>query len=586
MLVIKNKIENGRGRMAEGSRFAAAKSHPLFSLFQPCFLLLLALAIFLAGCGPPGPRALLKGEKLLSNGDYPGAVTALKTATSLMSTNAQAWNYLGVAYQHAGQPADAVLAYQRALTLDRDLVEAHYNLGCLWLEQNKPDVAKTEFTAYVLRRSKDPEGWTQLGMALLRLRDLTAAEKSFNTALAIDASAGGALNGLGLAQMQRGRPRDASQYFAAAKRAQPDYAPSLLNLATVARQYLHDNALALQNYRAYLALTPRRPDWEQVNAIADNLEQAMDVAANPSGSNRQTASAQPRSSPVTGSPTLARSNPGSSYEPETVPSQPASASAEAPASFASGQASRNQTNERSGVLRQINPLNWFRNAAPEPKVTQPASSNSNNNQVKPAPAPAAGNLTAFGTPMHPQTKPVRLVQPAPPSFPRYLYLSPPAPRPGNRSAAGNAFARAQRFEQDRQYLDALESYREAARLDPGWFEAQYNCGVMAYRLGDFNESLPAYEMALAIQPDSVGARYNFALALKAAGYVTDAVNELKTILMSKPDDVRAHLALGNLYAQQLYDMPQARAQYLRVLQLDPRNAQAADIQFWLSSNPP
>jgi tetratricopeptide (TPR) repeat protein len=548
----------------------------------------LMLAIFLAGCGPPGPRALLKGEKLLSHGDYPGAVAALKTAASLMSTNAQAWNYLGVAYQHAGQPADAALAYQRALTLDRDLVEAHYNLGCLWLEQNKPDVAKTEFTAYVLRRSKDPEGWTRLGMAQLRLRDLVAAEKSFNTALTLDANAAGALNGLGLAQVQRGRPREASQYFAAATRAQPDYAPALLNLATVARQYLHDNALALQNYRAYLALTPHRADWEQVNAIADNLEQAMSGTARLSGSNRQTASGPPRSSPKTGSPALARSNPGSFREPEPEPvrAQPAPAPVETPGSLASGAAPERQTNAKPGVLHQINPLNWFRNAAPEPTATPPASSNSNNHQVKPAPAPGTSNLTAFGTPLHPQTKPVRLIQPAPPSFPRYLYLSPSSPRPGNRTAASGAFARAQQFEQDKQYRDALDSYREAARLDPSWFEAQYNCGVMAYRLGDFNESLPAYEMALAIQPDSAGTRYNFALALKEAGYVTDAVNELKKILASKPDDVRAHLALGNLYAQQLYDVPQARAQYLRVLQLDPRNAQAADIQFWLSSNPP
>lgn len=548
----------------------------------------LMLAIFLVGCGPPGPRALLKGEKLLSNGDYSDAVAALKAATSLMSTNAQAWNYLGVAYQHAGQPANAALAYQRALTLDRDLVEAHYNLGCLWLEQNKPNVAKTEFTAYVLRRSKDPEGWTQLGLASLRQRDLTAAEKSFNTALAIDSNAAGALNGLGLAQMQRGRPRDASQYFAAAKRAQPDYAPALLNLATVARQYLHDNALALQNYRAYLALTPHRADWEQVNVIADALEQTMNGAANPPGSNRQVASVPMRSSSTTGTPTLARSSPDSSdeSEPETVRTQSAPAPEETFGPLASGGTPRKQTNGRPGVLQQINPLNWFRNASPEPKVTQLASSNSNNNQVKPAPTPNASNLTAFGTPMHPQTKPVRLIQPAPSAFPRYLYLSPSSPRPGNRPAASRAFAQAQQFEQDKQYLDALDSYREAARLDPGWFEAQYNCGVMAYRLGDFNESLPAYEMALAIQPDSVGARYNFALALKEAGYVTDAVNELKKILVSKPDDVRAHLALGNLYAQQLYDVPQARAQYLRVLQLDPGNAQAADIQFWLSSNPP
>ncbi len=153
-------------------------------------------------------------------------------------------------------------------------------------------------------------------------------------------------------------------------------------------------------------------------------------------------------------------------------------------------ASGRQSNARPGVFQQINPMNWFRNASPAPKVTPPASSNPNNNPAKPAPKPRASNLTAFGTPMHPQTKPVRLVQPAPPSFPRYLYLSPAPPGPGNRPAAGRAFAQAQQFERDKQYLDALDSYREAARLDPGWFEAQYNCGVMAYRLGDFNESLP------------------------------------------------------------------------------------------------
>jgi tetratricopeptide (TPR) repeat protein len=110
--------------------------------------------------------------------------------------------------------------------------------------------------------------------------------------------------------------------------------------------------------------------------------------------------------------------------------------------------------------------------------------------------------------------------------------------------------------------------------------------VLAYRLGDFDQSLPAYEMALALRPDSADARYNFALALKAAGYVTDAVNELNKILASRPGDVRAHLALGNLYARQMYDLTRARTQYLRVLQLDPRNSQAADIQFWLSANPP
>ena len=179
-----------------------------------------------------------------------------------------------------------------------------------------------------------------------------------------------------------------------------------------------------------------------------------------------------------------------------------------------------------------------------------------------------------------------MVQPAPPPFPRYLYLSPRKLPAGDRRTASGAFTRAREFEQNSRWLDALQSYRQATELDPGWFEAQYNYGVIAFRLRNFNQSLAAYEMALAIQPDSVDARYNFALALKAAGYVPDAVDELIKILAVNPDEMRAHLALGNLYAQQLYEPAQARQHYLKVLQLDPRNPQAPDIQFWLSSNPP
>ena len=168
--------------------------------------------------------------------------------------------------------------------------------------------------------------------------------------------------------------------------------------------------------------------------------------------------------------------------------------------------------------------------------------------MTPLPPPASDNNRASSTPLPPanssaptQTasasapapvvapKPVKIVQPAPPVFPRYLYLSPRKPQAGDRRTASGAFTRAREFEQDSRWLDAMQSYRQATELDPGWFEAQYNYGVIAFRLRNFNQSLAAYEMALAIQPDSVDARYNFALALKAAGYVTDAVNELKKI---------------------------------------------------------
>ncbi len=157
------------------SRRSAGGLSPSFILHVRV-LLLLAFAVFISGCAPPGPRALVAGKKLLDRGDYAGAVAQLKTATALLATNAAAWNYYGVALQHAGQSADAALAYQNALRFDRDLVEAHYNLGCLWMEQDKPDAARTEFTAYTLRRNNTPDGWLKLGAAQLELHDLHSAE--------------------------------------------------------------------------------------------------------------------------------------------------------------------------------------------------------------------------------------------------------------------------------------------------------------------------------------------------------------------------------------------------------------------------
>jgi len=181
--------------------------------------------------------------------------------------------------------------------------------------------------------------------------------------------------------------------------------------------------------------------------------------------------------------------------------------------------------------------------------------------------------------------PVVIVPPAPVNFPRYNYLSPRRPAAGDRRAASGAFTQARLAEENEKLTEALRDYREAAALDPAWFEAQYNAGVLAHRLHNYATALASYETALALQPDSVDARYNFALVLKSAGYVPDAADELKKILAAHPAEVRAHLALANLCAQSLHDPVQARQHYLKVLELDPKNPQTSDIRFWLAANP-
>ena len=600
-------MENGNIRQWAGFHLPS-------SIFHFRFLVPLALAIFILGCSPSGPRALLKGKKFLDCGDYTGAVTQLKMATSLLATNAPAWNYLGLAYHHAGRPADAVVAYQRALALDRDLIEAHYNLGCLWLEQNKPDLASTEFTTYTLRRGNAPEGWLKLGLAQLRLQQPAGAEKSFNTALYLNSSNAEALNGLGLVNVQRGRPRDAAQDFSAALKARPDYAPAILNLATVAQQYLRDNKLALQYYRAYLVLTPRPANWDEVNAVAQNLEQPATVATanQPASSARPNPAPPPANASGAKTQTTGTAHPAASARPQPnarSASNPPPPQAEPPVEVVNVQpepvivATPDQTApvaatpgkptssgapaEKSSVWHKLNPVNWFHSSTPEKTYAEDG--------VTPLPSPGAAN-TANPAPTLPvsavsstpaaEARPIKIVAAAPPVFPRYLYLSPRKPKPGDRARATSAFNQAQGDEKESRWSDAMNAYQQAAEADPGWFEAQYNFGVLSYRLHNYLPALAAFETALAIRPDSVDARYMFALTLKAAGYVPDAVYELGKILKANPDEVRAHLALGNLYAQQMHDVARARQHYLKVLALDPGNAHASDIQFWLSSNPP
>src|SRR6266481_4401037 len=149
-----------------------------------CITLSLAAVTLVTACSPPGPRAVLEGKRLLERGEYARAIEELRNATQLLPTNALAFSYLGLACQQAGQNAEAERAYLRALALDHDLTEVHYDLGCLWLGQsNKLEQAKAELTAFTLRRANSVDGWLKLGEVQLRSHELTAAEKSLSEAL-------------------------------------------------------------------------------------------------------------------------------------------------------------------------------------------------------------------------------------------------------------------------------------------------------------------------------------------------------------------------------------------------------------------
>ena len=543
---------------------------------------LLAFTVVLGGCTPAGPRALLRGERLLNEGQYPEAVEQLKQAVQLQSTNALAWNYLGLACHYAGDMTNAVQAYQQALKLNRDLVETHFNLGCLWLEQNRLENAKAEFSAFTLRRGNSVAGWLKLGSAQLRSRELVTAEKSFNEVLRLSPQNPEALNGLGLIQIQRNRPNEAAQFFNSALQQQPDYAPALLNLAIVSQASLNNRPLALQKYREYLALPARPANWEAVNAAASALDQdikgvsrpTLTAATTPPVSNA--APARPASNllvrasvPVKPEPTSSVARPVQVATTKVAsPPEARVASDVSPVNAGNVQADTNwdepPKNAKPGFFQKL----FHASPKESPKVTAiPASPGER-------PKAVSESSTSAGT-----AAPVLM------NIARYKYHSLPKPAPGNRLAAEKFFLQGLQSQRAGELPAAMQAYNRAAALDPAYFEAYYNLGLAATAAGDIPQALSAGEYALAIRPESTEARLNFAQLLKQVNFYFDAANELATVLSKSPNEARAHLALGNLYAQQFHQTTQAREHYLKVLENDPRNSQAPAIREWLVANP-
>jgi Flp pilus assembly protein TadD len=600
----------------------------------------IALLVLLSGCTPAGPRALLEGKRLIEKGQYPEAVLKLKAATTLFSgTNAVAWEYLGLAYQYSGAVAEADWAYQRALALDHDLSEVRFNRGCLWLAENKLEAAKGEFTAYTLRRPNAAEGFLKLGTTQLRAREPSAAEKSFNEALRLSPQNPEAMNGLGLAKLQRGRAAEAAQCFESALKQQPDYRPALLNLAIVSHQYLRDRQLALQKYREYLALKPAPANADALADTVRQLEQELNPpvrhpvtnappplsleasVSKPPATNvtrkvsapkpeaaatipkpaatsppkaetaaslpKPVATKMPKPAPIVAAvpaatvevpkpaaePAPARpQEPPTSAPPTLVsPAEPVINTSSAPATAAPPKVAKRS------FLQRINPFNLFRSEDQTPVPITPLGPAAHSPQTGAVSTTAAEAESLDPVPSGP-----------PPQGPsgRYAYRSPPAPPAGNRDEAERSFNQAVKAYQAHRLSEAMRAYRQATREDPSFYKAHYNLGLVATESGNLTLALASYETALAIEPAALDARYNFALVLKQANFLTDAALELEKLLATYPNDARANLALGNLYAQQFNQPAKARAYYLKVVEVEPQNPNANAIRYWLRDHSP
>jgi tetratricopeptide (TPR) repeat protein len=565
-------------------------------------VLAVILVASLTACGPPGARDLHKGERLIQNGDFAGAIPVLNEGVQILHdappvVQANAWNLLGLAYHGAGQADAASRAYLQALKLDRNLWAVDYNLGCLRLEQTNYPGAIDYLTTYTTSHPKDINGFLLLGRARLRLamehagpektrqQQLENARQDFEYAEHLRSTAE-ACNALGLIALQRRSsgtdPVKASvSYFKLALQVEPHYPPALLNLAIVQQQ--SEPRQALETYREYFALQPAPPQAKEVEKLAHQLDldlrisivtqHASPPSATPINSGRSRQMPAPvenqvsKPAPPPTNKTAPRQKPAASLQLSASPSNPPPASSPpAPAArtnppgdaanpsadvtAAETPAVQPPEERKTSLAQKLNPFNWFSGKSKKTEVTE--------------------------TPIPPEAG----------SADRYTQRLPVTPIPGDRKLAERLTSEGRQAEHQSNRAEAMRDYQEAVKADPTYYKAELSLGLAAIDAKDYPTALDALGHAVTLQANSADARYAFAWVLGKRGFYQDAANELETLLSAHPDEVRARLLLGNYYADNLGQPKLAREQYLKALELiDTQSSQAATIRAWLDQHP-
>ena len=148
----------------------------------------LVVLVFAAGCQPHGLEALQRGDQLLEARKPAEAIPLLEVAATDLPGDARAWNFLGLAYHAVGRRPDALKAYLMALRQDRNLFDAHFNLGGLYFEDGNWVEAERSLRVFLAVESNRNRAvaWNLLGQCEWQLHKWDDAERSLSTAARLD----------------------------------------------------------------------------------------------------------------------------------------------------------------------------------------------------------------------------------------------------------------------------------------------------------------------------------------------------------------------------------------------------------------
>jgi tetratricopeptide (TPR) repeat protein len=121
--------------------------------------------------------------------------------------------------------------------------------------------------------------------------------------------------------------------------------------------------------------------------------------------------------------------------------------------------------------------------------------------------------------------------------------------------------------------EAIRSFKQAIRINPGYVKAHYALGVTYRKSGMYKEAIKAYEQAIRIIPDFADAHNNLGVAYVKSGMYKEAIQACEQAIRIDPDFAKAHNNLGTAYDKSgMYK--EAFDAYKQAIRIDPDFAKA------------
>ena len=406
------------------------------------------------------------------NGQYGDAEKLAISITEQFPGHQFGWKVIGALLEKTGRKSEALNANQKAVHLEPEDAEAHYNLGNTFMGLGRLEEAEASYKQTIALKPDFVLALSNLGLTLQALGRLEEAEASYRQAIAMKPDYAEAHSNLGNTLKELGILEESEASYRQAVALKPNYAEAHSNLG-VTLQTLGRLEEAEASYRQAIALEPNYAEaHSNLGATLKELGRLEEAEA----SYRQAVALKPNSAGVHSNLGVTLTELGRLKEAEASCRQ---AIALEP-NYAEAHSNLGATLKELGKLEEA-----------EASYKQTIA-------LKPDYVEAHNNLGIT-------LRELGRLEEAEASYRQAIALKPDYAEA--HSNLGNTLKDLGRLE------EAEASYRQAIALKPDYAEAHNNMGITLQELGRLEEAEASVRQAISLKPDFDEAKLNISRLL-------------------------------------------------------------------------